>query len=618
MNLLSDIFSVLMDHWRLISGLLLVMLFSQSLIRSVLKMIFHDDLSSEEYYSLGIAGWIFPLSLASLLWLGLGRLQRPTWIGLGLLICVAILAIFLFLRTRKEPVSGSKAIVWILAALFGVFIFLRLAFVSKVIVPLYFDSAQHYLIIKDLIRNLPSYPIPFFSGSATRYYHIGFHLLTALTASTLRADIIPATLILGQMIVVAIPFSVFSVIKQETQSNSAGIFAVLLAAFGWYMPAYAVNWGKYPALTSLPLITLVASLAYLSLRYRGVLSSGKYLALNTLLLSGILITGFIHSRALVVFGIIALAWIAVAGWQRLSKMFRSLSFGVILLGLILEIAYIRTQDIFGLLFDPYWEKGLFMTAVVLILSFFAQWAYPRLALTSLLTIFFLLGSLLIPVRVPGYGNLTLLDRPFVEMILYLPLSLLGGTGLAGLEQGLHQLPAQWQARRFWPGKYLSGLLIGLLFINTFLHYNLYPADCCSIVGRDDLVVIYWIDKNLPSDARILISSTELRVIASDSPQGAAGGDAGTWITPLTDRVTIPFPYQSDFSQQATFSAVCQKKSDYLYIGEIGARFNNEQIASDPDRYRILLAMPNAKVYQVIGCPEHSASNQIPLTANSIP
>ena len=38
--------------------------------------------------------------------------------------------------------------------------------------------------------------------------------------------------------------------------------------------------------------------------------------------------------------------------------------------------------------------------------------------------------------VPGYFNLTLLDRPFVEMTLYLPLSLIGGLGLAGLQQYL--------------------------------------------------------------------------------------------------------------------------------------------------------------------------------------
>jgi hypothetical protein len=103
----------------------------------------------------------------------------------------------------------------------------------------------------------------------------------------------------------------------------------------------------------------------------------------------------------------------------------------VITGIILIIMYIRTKDVFGLLFDPYWEKGLLVTVIVFVLALFGPWVYPRLTFASILVIFLMLGSLLIPVRVPGYGALTLLDRPFVEMILYLPLAFLGGAGLAG-------------------------------------------------------------------------------------------------------------------------------------------------------------------------------------------
>jgi hypothetical protein len=228
-------------------------------------------------------------------------------------------------------------------------------------------------------------------------------------------------------------------------------------------------------------------------------------------------------------------------------------------------------------------------------------------MASFLAIFFLLGSLLIPIQVPGYGRSTLLDRPFVEMILYLPLSLLGGTGLAGLEKRLLPLRDKWPYERVWPAPYLSSLAILLLLLYAAATYNFYPAGCCSIVGRDDLVAIDWMDKHLPIDARIAISSTELRVIDSDSPQGAAGGDAGIWIQPLTDRVTVLMPYQSDFSQRATFHTLCRKGAGYLYVGEIGTTFNNGLLTGNPDWYRVLLSMPTAKLYQVIGCPEPPAS-----------
>lgn len=596
-NIFFDILSVLAQHWRLITGILLLLLLGQSLLWSVLKILFGDRLSSEEYYSLSVTGWMLPFSLASVLWFAWGMLQQPASGALILLIFLAIVALILYLRTRREHLLGSNSIFLILIALFGIFFVLRLAFVSKAILPLYFDSAHHYLTIKNLLRDLTSNEAVPFRWPTGIYYHIGFHLLSALFASILRADANNVVLVLGQVIVVTIPFSVFFLIRHETRSNRAGIFAMLLAGFGWYMPAYTVNWGKYPALTSLPLIAFVLSLAYLAIRYKTILSSRKYLGLVALLFSGILITVFVHSRSLIIFGMIVLTWIAVTGWHRLPGLPRVVLFCTVLLGIILEIIFIRTKDVFGPLFDPYWNKGLFITSVVLFLSIFAQRAYPRLTFASILAIFFLLGCIFVPVTVPVYGKLTLLDRPFVEMILYLPLSFLGGAGLAGLEQTLQPLGVRWQAVRLGAGS----VLIGLVIVNALLNYTLYPSDCCSIVSRDDLVAIDWLDNHLPPEARILISSTELRVLASDSFQGAVNGDAGAWITPLTDRATVLMPFHSDFSQQTTFDMLCQLQADYIYVGESGARFNNAQIEPYVDRYKILLSMPQTKVYQVIGC-----------------
>lgn len=602
MTVLSDIFSVLQTHWQLLAGSLVIIVLSQLLLWSVLKTIFRDRLTSEEYFSLSCAGWILPLSLLSWLWLTWGTFGQSALTAVLMLFTLAILAVAFFLRAPRDAARGSKIVLSILLVLSAASILLRLAFVSSVIVPLYFDSAQHYLIIRNLIQSLDSNQIPFLSGATGTYYHIGFHLLTALITSALRVDSIDTILILGQMIVATLPLSVFTIVRQETQSSRAGLFAVLLAAFGWYMPAYAVNWGKYPALTSLHLITLVASLAYLSLRYRDVLPWKNSLGLQAILVSGILVTGLAHSRSLPILAIAALAWLFVTGWQRLSKGLRLASFFAAITALVLLILFIRTKDVFGLLFDPYWEKGLTVTIVILALALLGQWAYPRLTLASILVILFLLVSLLVPVRVPGYGNLTLLDRPLVEMILYLPLSLLGGAGLAGLEKGLRQLTARWPEKPLGPMVYLADVFIILLLVNAFANYNLYQAECCSIVGRDDLVAIDWMDKNLPAEARILIASTELRVLISDSPQGAAGADAGIWITPLTGRMTLTMPYQSDFSQPAIFGTLCKRGAEYIFVGEKGAIFNNGLLSANPDRYQLLLSMPKTKIYQVTGCP----------------
>jgi hypothetical protein len=592
---------VLVHHWRLISGILLVILLGQALVWSVLKLIFSDRLTSEEYYSLSASGWIVPVSLISFLWLALGGFLGPESSGFVLLIFLAVLAIILFPRTRKESLPGSKAVLFVLLSLFGLFIFLRLAFLARAAIPLYFDSAQHYLIIRNLIDGLASNEVTSPRWPASTYYHIGFHFLAAFVASTLRAEIIDVMLVVGQLIVAAIPFGIFPIIKQETQSSRAGIFAVLLAAFGWYMPAYTVNWGKYPALASLPLIPFVLSLAYLSLRYKENLSRGRYLGLNTILLSGIVITALMHTRSLVIFAIFALAWITAAGWQRLPNLARLVSLAAVLLGILLEIRYIRTQDVFSPLFDPYWNQGLFITCIVLFLSLFALRVFPRLAFASFLVILSLLGSIFIPIRIPSYGNLTLLDRPFAEMILYLPLAYLGGAGLRGLEQSLQTLATKFERLHTLSGRPIGFLFIGLLLINALATYTLYPSDCCSIAGKDDMVAIDWMDKNLPAEARILISSTELWVLPSDSFQGAVGADGGVWITPLTGRATVLLPYYSDFSQPTTVNILCEMDVDYIYVGEKGATFNSGQIRPYPDTYKILLSMPKAKVYQVMGC-----------------
>jgi hypothetical protein len=109
------------------------------------------------------------------------------------------------------------------------------------------------------------------------------------------------------------------------------------------------------------------------------------------------------------------------------------------------------------------------------------------------------------------------------------------------------------------------------------------------------------DKNLPADARILISSIELRVLATDSFQGSAGTDAGIWINPLTGRAISSLPYFSDFSQSTILDTLCSMQVNYIYVGEAGQTFDDTKIAPHPDWYKNLLSMPKVKVYEVIGC-----------------
>src|SRR6185503_12002633 len=117
MNILSDSFSVLMDYWRLVAGILSIILPGQMLIWGALKRIFENRLTSGEYYSLSIAGWMLPILLTSLLWLLWRSVQRLESGALIIFILVAILAIVLLLRSRKVMLNGSKSVFFALLGL---------------------------------------------------------------------------------------------------------------------------------------------------------------------------------------------------------------------------------------------------------------------------------------------------------------------------------------------------------------------------------------------------------------------------------------------------------------------------------------------------------------------
>jgi hypothetical protein len=125
-------------------------------------------------------------------------------------------------------------------------------------------------------------------------------------------------LILGQIILAAIPFSLFFLVRHETGSDMAGWFALLLSAFGWYMPAHAVNWGKYPALMSMGMMPFVLSLAYLLYRNKD-LSHGKRRLLVVLLFASILLSVLTHSRSSIVLGIVLPRWIIVTWLEKRSQ-----------------------------------------------------------------------------------------------------------------------------------------------------------------------------------------------------------------------------------------------------------------------------------------------------------
>jgi hypothetical protein len=313
---------------------------------------------------------------------------------------------------------------------------------------------------------------------------------------------------------------------------------------------------------------------------------------------GVFVSGFIHTRSLIVYAFLALSLLLFLGWKRLPVLFQYISFALVFIILAVEVSFTRANVMLEPLLNTYMRNDLLATGLILFLIIFSAQAYMDLTFFSLVVLSLLLSGLYIPVDFfPEYGKLVLLDRPYIQMLLYLPFSVLGGLGLAGLLKIVQKIS-------FAP-KLLSQLLIvaafGLVTINAVFNYDFYPSSCCQIVGRDDLAAFDWMDKNIPVDANILIASTGMFVTSEEHADAQAGVDGGIWVTPLISRRTTSLSGELDFSQPEILDEICSENSSYIYVGGEALSFDTAPLERNPAWYQVVLSLPGAKIYKVIGC-----------------
>jgi hypothetical protein len=506
---------------------------------------------------------------------------------------------FFFARGASKAKIHWQSVL-LLVFFFAISVLLRLAFITRTFVPPYFDSVEHFRIVKGLMNALESSTLLKTIPTLTPgYYHLGFHLLAAFLTFGLHASPMDVILVLGQVILAAIPIPIFFILRHKPHNDIAAFFGTLLAGFGWYVPGFAVNWGKYPALAGLLAFEIVLSMAYFISQHKFHRNQITWIGI---LFLGIVISTFFHSRTLVVIAFSFASWFIAGKIQTLPKIFQYVSLGTLLAGLVVLGILIQREPLLALALEPYLNDGLWITLIVVLLSPFALIKFPRGLYFSLLFMLCVFVALFIPIGnlVPGFENQTLLDRPFVEMLLYLPLSILGGLGLAGLMQsvpGIQVFPEQARA-------YAAILVVGLTGLIALARYNFYPSDCCNFVKYDDTVAFDWLDKNLPTDAHILIASTSMNVLPSGPSASPTGTDAGIWIPALTGRETTFAPFDIDFSATGTLNQLCQMQIDYIYVGGTTQRFNTAQLQAKAAWYKEILFLPNAQLYQLTGCNKY--------------
>jgi hypothetical protein len=165
MNVLLDGLSVLINNWRLITGILVFTLTILFLIRRL-----KPD---------AMTGSPVPAPVPQAV-----RSLKPASPSISI-----SLALFIFLL-----------------------LLIRLAYVSRALFPSYFDSAQHYLLIKNIMAGNLS---QLFDLLKTNYYHLGFHFIAAFLASIFQTEITTTMLILGQVILAILPLPFFYIVPRS-------------------------------------------------------------------------------------------------------------------------------------------------------------------------------------------------------------------------------------------------------------------------------------------------------------------------------------------------------------------------------------------------------------------
>lgn len=545
-----------------------------------------------DYFSLAMGGWLVPVLIAATPIFLLGALlDLRLGLGSALLVLVASLALLVLLvhvgKVELDP--GDLFGMLALVGLFALMGLIRLAFVARTPLPLYFDSAEHYRIIQSLAQQYAaSSPERGLAWPVSTYYHIGSHLILALLSHISQRGPGQMMLVAGQLILSTAPLALFAIVRRTTQSTVGGVAAAMLGSFGWYMPAFAANWGKYPAIFSLPTVLFCIAVGQAALEAQGA----RRRVLLAIALVGAAAATALQSRSLVLLIIVAAAaWIANR-WSPLAGLRRHLGVGLALLILAIEGTVSSVSPVLAPVLDPYVASGPLVTLLVVVLSVPAFGAYPRLAFACLATVILLLLSLYLPV--PGFALTPLLDRPLVEMVLFAPLSILGAAGLAGLTQYLSAVPSPLR---------VGGIVLVFLAIavNSLNRYSYYPSSCCALVGADDLVALDWIDRNLAPEARIAIAQTQLDDAPAPYPPLSANTDAGAWIMALTGRPTIGLPHATDFRQQETLDTLCSAGVAEIYVTGPPQGFDRNLLDAEPTWYELQLMLPAVRIYRLAGC-----------------
>lgn len=541
--------------------------------------------------SIGIGGFV----LLSYAIIAVSRIWQKTLpvLSTGLLL-LALLAIGISLLTfTKKKLSRRLSDFIVALTVIALIVLVKFAFLKQLEYPLYYDSAVHYEVVDDL-QNL-SEPQPglekVWNLKSGRYYHLGFHSTVAVLGAQLGGSYDEAQLILttGHVFLIGIVLSVGILSSRLFNSYYAGIATIIFAGLGWSMPAYAINWGKYPAISSLAIFPLAV---YWMINSWILRENNRRLPIF-LSISLALCCILLHSRSLLLLacGVAAVVTLQMI-WNRLSE-----DNIVLLVGaeFLLTLLLFRFHPNLRSALLPYLNgvdsiTTIFTAALIFFVA--SQNTKVSLGILTFMVYVALVATIPSPEFLVRHSGPYLLDRPFLQILIFLPLSLFIGASFSYFIAELRLRLARTGNERLFVGIGLLCTAVLAIIIRPVSDFK--PDSCCVYMRTDDIFLIGWIEQSLPKNSRILIS-TDTGI--SDRPVKVPT-DAGAWITPLTELDTLKFDYQADLSDPELHSALCRERINYIYVSTVNRSFSITELEGNMRNYSPTLILPESRLYGV--------------------
>lgn len=575
----DDLGSALAHGWIIIP-LVLTLLLPGWLLFSLANKRGKFDFGERIAISLALSMAFIPLLMTWTTFLGIKWSQVSVRTAAGLLVLGVLVR--WWWKSRHSTLSGdqpqvhsnlaksggsqwSGSLDWTSLALFGVFLIalaVRLIMVRDLAASPWVDSVHHALITRLILEQgaFPNTYAPYINIETARY-HAGFHSVLATFIWISGLDLRTAMLLFGQVLNALSIFAVYAFTTSLVQSRRAGVIAALITAVISPMPAYYTSWGRYTQLAGVLILPgaflLIKTL--LDRRFDPEERASRRTNWLLMFLAGIACGGLFltHYRVIAFLGLLMITYLPFhlassaqpkTFWKNLrydSGWMGGVALGAILLALpwwpstlstlfipkLAEWSVVKSSLFgdfsWGFLTTALGKYAIWFAGLGLVWSILQKRGFSLIMLIWTVLLFILAN--LAAFNLPGGG---FVNNTSVEIILFMPLSALGGYFLSHLLTGLGSfIPYRWLVG-YYGALGVLGLVIALIGARNLLPI-LNPIT--FLFRQADQPAMTWIDENVPSGQTFLINPFAWGYGLY------AGNDGGFWISSLTQHETVPPP-----------------------------------------------------------------------------